>query len=377
MNKSAAAGVRKKPKLFELDVVRALAIIAVVLIHATSGATVLEDSSSQAFFFLLNRAMTFAVPVFILISGIVLFYSYEGKWSARTAVSFYRKRAVSLLIPYLLWAAFYYIYNQYVGTHQFVMDWRVFGRMLRWAEWSYHSYFMLIIFQMYILFPLFMTLAAKTSWFRKWLIPTGIAIQGGFYVYRHWFGGAMSHTDRIAPTYMAYFLIGGAIGLYYAPVKAWVEKHALAVYALLVLSGAVYVGLFALNQYRHVRIENTWYELAWFVYVIAAALGFMQLGRFVQARMRYVSVWLTSIGACSFGIYLIHPALLTAFSVKVKAPTAILPYDVYTLGSFAAVFAGSWLLIYLYGQGVKRVKGLLKGNGERGDRASRETGLSQ
>jgi probable poly-beta-1,6-N-acetyl-D-glucosamine export protein len=353
----AAAPVIKKPKLFELDIVRALAILAVVMIHATSSATIepTEGSFSQIFFYSINLASTFAVPLFILVSGIVLFYSYDGRWSAKAAMTFYWKRAVSLVIPYLIWASFYYAYNQYLNTHKFVMDWSVFLRMLRWAEWSYHSYFMLIIFQMYVLFPVFMTMVARISWFRKCLVPIGIAVQGGFYIYRHWFG-AIGHSDRIAPTYMAYFLIGGAIGLYYTSVKAWVERHALLVAVAALLGGCSYVGLFLLNRYKHIQPENTWFEIAWFFYVIAIALFFMQVGRIVLRRFRRTSVWLTSIGACSFGIYLFHPAVLSAYSVKLKAPTSILMYDLYTLNCFLTVFGISWLAVYLYGRAAAIIR---------------------
>lgn len=344
----------KKPKLLELDIVRALAILAVVLIHATSSATIepTEGSFSQIFFFVVNRASTFAVPLFILISGIVLFYGYDGRWSGRAALTFYRKRAVSLLIPYLVWAFFYYAYNQYLSARTFELDWGVFLRMLRWAEWSYHSYFMLIIFQMYVLFPILMTLTARISWFRKWLIPLGIAVQGGFYMYRYWFG-QVAYSDRLAPTYMAYFLIGAAIGLYYPAVKAWVEKNTLLVAATLLLSGSSYVGLHGLSRYMNIYPKSYWYEISWLLYVAAAALFFMQAGRFLLGRSPRVSSWLTSIGVCSFGIYLLHPAILSAYSVNVETPTSILMYDLYTLLCFITVFGMSWLAVYLYGSCIR------------------------
>lgn len=358
MSKPTAAPALRKPKLLELDIVRAIAIFAVVLIHATSSATVepAEGSLSQILFYCLNLSGSFAVPAFIVLSGVVLFYSYDGKWSGRTALAFYRKRAVSLVIPYLIWAFFYYSYNQYLNTHKFVMEWSVFWRMLRWAEWSYHSYFMLIILQMYVLFPLLMTLVARTAWFRRWMIVVGMAIQAGFYVYRHWFGN-VEQADRIAPTYIGYFLIGGAIGLAYPSVKAWVDKRAWLTAGVMITGGGGYMALFLFDRYKHMSAENTWFEVARFVYVIGACLFLMQAGRFLLRKLPRLSVALTSIGICSFGIYLIHPALLSAVAVKTKAPTSILMYDAYTLLlRFGAVFIGSWLLVYLYGKGAALFK---------------------
>lgn len=342
----------KKTKLLELDIVRALAILAVVLIHGTSSATVepTEGSASQIMFYILNVGSSFAVPLFIMLSGIVLFYSYEGRWNAKTAMVFYRKRAVSLVIPYFIWALFYFVFNHYINTGKLELDWSVFVSKLGWAEWSYHSYFMLIIFQMYLLFPLFMTLVDRTSWFRKWMIPCGLLIQEGFYVYRHWFSEGIPNTDRIAPTYMAYFLIGGAIGLYYPAVKRWVENHKLLTAAAWLVAGVSYVSLFLFSRYKHMYAENTWYEVLWILYVTAAALFFMQAGRYLLQRLPRLSKPLVSIGVCSFGIYLIHPAFLTLVSVKWKHPTTILMYDLYTFGRYAAVLVASWLAVYLYGK---------------------------
>ncbi len=350
LSKSAAG--KKKTKLLELDIVRALAILAVVLIHGTSSATVepAEGSASQILFYILNVGSSFAVPLFIMISGIVLFYSYDGRWNTRTALVFYRKRTVSLVIPYFIWAFFYYGFNQYINTGKIEMDWPDFWGKIGWAQWSYHSYYMLIIFQLYLLFPLFMTLVNRVSWFRKWLLPCGLLIQEGFYVYRHWFSEGVPYSDRIAPTYMAYFLIGGAIGLYYPAVKKWVEEHKLLTGAAWLLAGVSYVSLFLFSRYKHMYAENTWYEVLWILYVTAAALFFMQVGRFLLARFPRLSKPVVSIGLCSFGIYLIHPAFLTLFTVHWSHPTTILMYDLYTLGRYAAVFGSSWLIVYAYGK---------------------------
>src|SRR5438105_649855 len=67
----------KKPKIVEIDIIRAIAILAVVVIHGTSNAVMLPlGTVSQAVFFAVNRLSHFTVPVFIWVSGLVLFYSY-------------------------------------------------------------------------------------------------------------------------------------------------------------------------------------------------------------------------------------------------------------------------------------------------------------
>ncbi|MNN92273.1 hypothetical protein D3C81_2105300 [compost metagenome] len=82
----------------------------------------------------------------------------------------------------------------------------------------------------------------------------------------------------------------------------------------------------------------------------------MQAGRFLLSRFPRLSKPVMSIGVCSFGIYLVHPAILTVFSDIWKNPTTILMYDLYTFVRYGAVFGASWMLVYAYG----RAAGLFK-----------------
>lgn len=67
----------QKERIPQLDVFRAIAIIAVIAIHATSRtlAETLDTSLFHPFLFL-NKFSQFAVPSFVFLSGFVLFYNY-------------------------------------------------------------------------------------------------------------------------------------------------------------------------------------------------------------------------------------------------------------------------------------------------------------
>ena len=83
-----------RPKLTEIDIIRAIAIIAVLVIHGTSGATQLPlGTGSHAVFFILNKASLFTVPLFIWISGVVLFYTYYDRWEPGNVAGFLDKTA--------------------------------------------------------------------------------------------------------------------------------------------------------------------------------------------------------------------------------------------------------------------------------------------
>lgn len=70
----------KPQQLPELNIVRACCILGVILINATSYATVQFEESRYFFFYnFLNIFMKLAVPVFLALSAFVLFYNYGEK----------------------------------------------------------------------------------------------------------------------------------------------------------------------------------------------------------------------------------------------------------------------------------------------------------
>lgn len=62
--------------------------------------------------------MSFAVPGFIFLSALKLFYSKSFKFSLKSYARFMHKRIVKIFIPYSIFAFIYYIYfvsNDYMS----------------------------------------------------------------------------------------------------------------------------------------------------------------------------------------------------------------------------------------------------------------------
>lgn len=99
----------KRAHINELNITRALAILAVLLIHSTSTpvTALSSDSKLYPFYVFFNISPKFAVPVFIFLSGFVLFYNYIQKDLTKELIkNFYKKRVTQILIPYLF---FFYL----------------------------------------------------------------------------------------------------------------------------------------------------------------------------------------------------------------------------------------------------------------------------
>jgi len=133
-------------RIKSIDTLRAVSILAVILIHTTT--KVLEfthyDLINYSFTLFLNQIGRFAVPLFFLISGFVLELSSEhdvNYWQ------YIKKRFSKIVIPYLFWSLFYYylIYNQ---NHDNLI------RVILTGNASYQLYFIPTLCIFYILFPL-------------------------------------------------------------------------------------------------------------------------------------------------------------------------------------------------------------------------------
>ncbi|MEC0266493.1 acyltransferase [Paenibacillus anseongense] len=337
-----------RPKLPEIDLIRAIAIIAVVLIHSTSGATLLPiGSGSQTIFFILNKASLFTVPLFIWISGVVLFYTYYDRWGPGMSRVFWTKRLQRILIPYVLWSLFYYLFNQFMFHGTVGFDIIYFIKLLISGNASYHLYYMVIIVQFYLLFPLLITVVRRFSWVRRTLIPIGIVIQAGAYVIHHEVQPLPEYASLFV-SYSGVFTFGSFVGIHYSAIAAWSERYKHLTGSIKCLAGATFVGMLLLHQYGRASFSNSWFELALLAYFMAVPLWAVQWSLRRLAYSPRLSAALTALGAASFGIYLIHPALLTLWGRLTPIQDQLWLYDLHTIASILIGALGSWLLVRMY-----------------------------
>lgn len=147
----------KGKQFYALDFARVVAMLAVVAIHVTSG-YVCGESGYTLFGmnlgFLWNQLSRFAVPMFVVISGISLGLSTRNEG----VLGFYKKRLRKLGLPYVLWFTIYFLYEQRGALAAFFAG----GRESLWAylrgllqgQSAPHLYFVVIIFQCYLVYPL-------------------------------------------------------------------------------------------------------------------------------------------------------------------------------------------------------------------------------
>ncbi|ATW26302.1 acyltransferase [Candidatus Formimonas warabiya] len=304
----------EKEKVLCLDLFRFLCICAVISIHVTSEplAKLPADSWGYFFYYLVNTGSSFAVPAFLFLSGFVLFYNYEGNWTSARCKSFFYKRLSFTVIPYIIWSFFYFVGVQIIiGTNIFSQMDDSLVKLITGKNYA-HLYYIIIILQFYLLFPILMVLMKYFSCFRRNLLIFGAVFQVAFFlvnrIYLH-----IQATGSFAFTYMLFYLLGGYLALNYSACKNWLMKRPYLWGILWLVSGMIYTakGWWIV---QHPGAGYPWLSYAnflfYYLYVTFSCLALFLISHFLHQRWeKYLSLpaqW----GMASFLIYLAHPAVL-------------------------------------------------------------------
>jgi surface polysaccharide O-acyltransferase-like enzyme len=158
-----------------MDVIRALAIIAVVLIHVT--ATILYrvnmNTSTYDINMAINQVSRFSVPMFILISGLGLSISNKKN---EGYFKFIIHRFYKILPKYIIWCLIYVYFTTKNFEIHTLVDGMVYGNIF------YHLYYIPIIMELYLIFPfVYKFIGSKWCLFITFLINMVILIYSYYY----------------------------------------------------------------------------------------------------------------------------------------------------------------------------------------------------
>ena len=148
----------------EFNVLRAIGALSVITIHVTSTfGTFGKDSFSYLFFESLNKFCNFAVPLFLFLS-IALLINHAINKDKLNVAEFYKKRFIKTVPIFLIYVVIYYIYLKLNGKTLISITqspWKFFSSYILQGTIYHHLYFMPIIFELYILFPVIYIITKK------------------------------------------------------------------------------------------------------------------------------------------------------------------------------------------------------------------------
>lgn len=355
-------------RIAELDIVRAFAIMGVVAIHSTTNPIVKLDVQSDmyAFYNFINIFSSFCVPTFILLSGLVLFYNYyPKKFGWKEAKEFYLKRMLYIVIPYVTISLIYYVANHYyVGKvpTEIVID---FMKKLVTGRANYQLYYMVVIIQFYLAFPLFLVLLKRFPWLAKGSIWLGFLGQWIFWYfnsnYIHY-----SRTSIISFTYFSYFFVGAFIGIYYEQAKSWLFDSYNKVHVKIRLFRGALTLIWFTSTFAYIYmmyllrvgnpldVSSTAYTVLYNVFTLTTGLFIYQISVVIYRKYAQ-KLWvkaLNTIGVISFGIYLIHPYFYIFYNkIPFSGNAAI--YHLQIGGKFLVGMILSWIVVYYASKYIK------------------------
>jgi peptidoglycan/LPS O-acetylase OafA/YrhL len=356
----------------EADIVRVLTFACVIAVHTVSNTNSNASTAANAVVMLLH----FTREAFFVLTAFVLVHSYLGR--PASAVTMWRRRIPAVLIPYTVWTVFYTGLGWYEGARTETLgSWlHALGDNYLYGTAWYHIYFLLVSLQIYLLYPLIEAIVRRAAGHHGALLAISGTLQLAllsaltYWPPSHgWLHGFAVHDDVLIVTYQFYVFLGAVAAMHIAAVRSWIGAHPLRIVAGLALAGA---------------LAECWYQVAarrelpstaaaalqpvtmiWSIAVVAALFA---IGEQWAKRRRPGSLpdRILTVGSDrSFGIYLVHPAVLWLVLWSAGKwlprhlhglPLTLLAYAATVAGSIALteVMRRSWLSLPLTGRPHRR-----------------------
>jgi surface polysaccharide O-acyltransferase-like enzyme len=362
------------------DWIKVIAAIAVVGIHATSDSEVrfAQNHNYLSLDFvsvLLNQWARFSVPLFIYLSGYGLTKSDKAEAGGFLTFwgSFLWRRLPTILLPYLCFsaAALAMEFHGYQGPSDQL--WKTIARKLLTGGADYHLYFLVILTQCYLLFPLLISFARRAGTafrYLTWLsliLVAGLLYKGSSEFLLTILG--LAHPGwhaSFAIYWLPYFMLGilhahrppqlwnsiartqGAPAVGAPPVAMEFHSHAglwfsIASAAWLLVGWLVVVAEYVYYSYQNTPPDyyNHFSRPGVLLYVLLVIRWLHSVSPSVTSTPPADKGrgWWQHLPPLTFGVYLIHPQVL-------RLATNYLP-ELPTFFVWILVVIATFLLVYL------------------------------
>lgn len=326
--------------LNEINMIRAFACLSVVYNHVlTNYAKFAEtDFTGTPLFLAIRYLFLFATPVFILISITLLSRSYPDKLPK----GFLWKRVQYILLPYILIGLLSaYISAAQSGAAFLATAWNIVGL----GDW--HGFFILVIFQFYLLYYLLNRSLRKVNPFAA--LAAAFALS-----FAHLY--ALEHLESyrlfifkeyplwyrtFILAWLSYFVAGFYIGVHYEQIFAFLaNKIWLPLLAAMVSFGWIYYNVSATD---YTLVSSDRYDM--FFYTLSMYFLVTVLFR----KLKKPRPLLEIVSSFSFFIYLSHMLFILALGRIVKVfEDRFLLYTGSLLLFTIGICVGVGALLYLY-----------------------------
>lgn len=335
-------------KIKEIDYLRGIATILVILIHLTSSAITFPVTSlSYQLVGAFNCAITFVVPTFLFISALIMTYKLKNTekicWS-----KFLLKRIIKVLSALIIWSLIYILYwgDIFNLTQKKVLGYLILGNA------SYHLYFIPLIIQLYLLFPIIWIIVKNISKIKINLLLSFFIciVLCGFLqysfttIFRLNIFKTFIHFPTIIFSYTLPISIGIWIGFNYSQIKKFYNKFFIVFLLIFTIFACYYYVKINFVQYTY-KATLLFSPLYWSLIILT-----------LTYFLRYInkSTFLSKISQKSFVIYLSHPLILDILNKSLNyeifniTPFLTANYFINIFTKFLITLSMSYFLSYIW-----------------------------
>ncbi len=331
--------IMQKHRLDEIDILRGLTFLAIALQHSLAiylyaGDLTQVSGYVNAFLLILIR---YAVPMFITITGLVLFYNHgRGHFDYRYFIS---KRLNQAFLPYFAWTVIYYFWS---GGYKAIGDPLAvasnIARLTLSGDACYHLWFMVAIIQFYLLFPLFRWIILKYKDQPVFILTVSFIAYIGLmwlwgkplpqmaHIQTPWLITVWNYRDRLFISWFFYFMLGGFAGLYVGKLRQITKD-------IQKTNVFIYVLAFVFVFYQVVKTGHTGssgiYQLNYnftlpltpimAVFITSALLTVLYRAQTAFLHNKSLQKVLKIYGSYSFGCYFVHAMVLYYVNIFSRA----------------------------------------------------------
>lgn len=300
--------MQKEKRIEWIDMVRGVAIMMVVMCHASEGlyfysnVPIVERSIfSQLIGFALFTLGRMGVPLFLFISGYLLL---PRKYDDEGCIRFWKRNLLQLLILTEIWIVFYNIFKSWLNQTPLSIVTLIKNMTFLAPTNMNHMWYLPMILGIYLTIPFVSNVLEKFS------LKTILASFSVIFIYA--FGiptlNVLLVSIGYSPVANQLFLQfgGGVYGCYlligyfiYSGCLDRVKK--LYLYIGMVVTFLVTI-LFQIYAYHHGNEYKVWYD---FMLLLLTTVCMFSLFKNIKCSKRLDGFW-KLLSKCSFGIYLIH-----------------------------------------------------------------------
>jgi surface polysaccharide O-acyltransferase-like enzyme len=309
-------------RINEIDVIRATAVVLVVLLHSSSPVMYQIATTSLTVWQVHNfvdSAARICVPLFFMVSGYLLLGSTEGNQSS--VLSDVPKRLVKVLLPLLAWSIIYRMNMVYVngGWPAARSILTTIRDMLEGAV-VYHLWFLYELAALYLLLPILRRLFQPTDLAAKyflclWFVLLSARLFSGLT------GGPFPIGNYFNLGSSGYLVAGYLIRRSGVGPDGRVAVSALITYLVTTMITVYLTESYSATAGAYVETFHVYTTPNVVIMSVSAFIVLLYAGRKISQLLTFNSA-VSTIGAHSFGIYLVHVLILERISYNVLGTPA-------------------------------------------------------